>query len=93
MLFIYMDTLSRKFAIFLVSDQRGVMCSRNISDCSHFLMLVSIISALLTNIKFDEGWSIVKIRLQKVRLNFHRRNGPRCFESYFIIFEVPSVVK
>ena len=24
--------------------------------------------------------SIVKIRLKKVTLNFHRRNGPRCFE-------------
>ena len=60
------------------------MISRNISDCSHFLILVSIRTALLTNIKFGEGWffamSIVKIRLQKVRLNFHRRNGPRCFE-------------
>ena len=33
--------------------------SRNISDCSHFLILVSIRSALLTNIKFGEGWSHV----------------------------------
>ena len=44
-------------------------------------VLVSIRTALLTNIKFGEGclffaMSIVKIRLQKVRLNFHRRNGP-----------------
>merc|ERR1712146_230891 len=31
--------------------------SRNISDCSHFLILVSIRTALLTNIKFGEGWS------------------------------------
>ena len=64
------------------------IASRNISDCSHFLILVSIRTALLSNIKFGEGcegrlffaMSIVKIRLQKVRLNFHRRNGPRCFE-------------
>ena len=30
--------------------------SRNISDCSHFLILVSIRTVLLTNIKFGEGW-------------------------------------
>ena len=53
--------------------------SRNISDCSHFLILVSIRTALLTNIKFGEGCClffamfIVKIRLHKVILNFHRR--------------------
>ena len=34
-----------------------VFLSRNISDCSHFLILVSIRTALLTNIKFGEGWS------------------------------------
>ena len=33
--------------------------SRNISDCSHFLILVSIRSALLTNIKFGEGCSLL----------------------------------
>ena len=33
------------------------LASRNISDCSHFLILVSIRTALLTNIKFGEGWS------------------------------------
>ena len=53
-------------------------------------MLVSIRSALLTNIKFDEGWSIVKIRLQKVRLNFHRRNGPRCFERVGVVLVAPA---
>ena len=53
-------------------------------------LLVSIRTALLTNIKFGEGcergclffaMSIVKIRLQKVTLNFHRRNGTRYFDS------------
>ena len=69
-----------KFAIFFSFESKGCCAletSRTVDDCSHFLMLVSIRSALLTNIKFDEGWSIVKIRLQKVRLNFHRRNGPK----------------
>ena len=46
--------------------------------------------------------SIVKIRLQKVTLNFHRRNGPRCFErelwamgygvGYWIIVKIVKVL-
>ena len=38
-------------------DVMRAICSRNISDCSHFLILVSIRTALLTNLKFGEGWS------------------------------------
>ena len=34
--------------------------------------------------------SIVKIRLQKVRLNFHRRNGPRCFERVGVVLVAPA---
>jgi len=59
-------------------DSAFSLYSRNISDCSHFLILVSIRTALLTNIKFGEGclffaMFIVKIRLHKAILNFHRR--------------------
>ena len=39
------------------SPRRELQSSRNISDCSHFLILVSIRTALLTNLKFGEGWS------------------------------------
>ena len=70
----------------LLSDapQESLETSRSVPT----FLLVSIRSALLTNIKFGEGclffaMSIVKIRLQKVTLNFHRRNGPRCFERAF----------
>ena len=43
--------------ISIVVYSRLAIPSRNISDCSHFLILVSIRTALLTNIKFGEGWS------------------------------------
>ena len=42
---------------FVVICKIQAIASRNISDCSHFLILVSIRTALLTNIKFGEGWS------------------------------------
>jgi len=50
-----------KMMILMKFDEKYASCngmtSRNISDCSHFLILVSIRTALLTNIKFGEGWS------------------------------------
>ena len=61
-----------------------------------YTVLVSIRSALITNIKFGEAFgclffamSIVKIRLQKVRLNFHRRmaRDVSSFERLAILYK------
>ena len=54
-----------------------IFCTK-INDVFDYFISIKYLSGCLFF-----AMSIVKIRLQKVRLNFHRRNGPRCFEREY----------